>query len=205
MSKIDIARLVEASLRLSTTVDSGILFSKSSAILGLSCSDPYQSKSRDFYKYYNASFPMSPGSGSFSKNKSLRLVVQEGDKKEDLYWELWDSSRLLQVKDLKKIHTSLAGHAAFGRAAWSFDEKYVIYVAETISKKSASFWSGEEDIGNANLYKENFGEGLKHLSNPKLFLYNVQENSVKNIETGDGFYPGQAYFRPDSEDRKSVV
>ena len=200
MSKgLDIAKLVEASARLYVSVDSGTLLSSSSAVLGLSCGDPYQSKSREFFKQYNSSFALATGSGSFSRSKALRLVVQEGEKPEELFWEVWNSTRLIQVKDLKKIHTKLAGHSCFGRAAWSTDDKYVLYIAEPTSKKSSSFWSGEENVGSANIYKETFGEGLKHLTNPTLFLYDIPENSVKEVSTFDSIYPAQPFFRPGTD------
>ena len=90
MSKnLDIVRLVEAAFRLTASVDSGVLLSPSSSIVSYSFNDPYQSKSREYYKYYNTAFALSSAKdSSFSRTRSLRLALQEADKKEELYWEL---------------------------------------------------------------------------------------------------------------------
>ena len=201
MSKaLDLVKLIESALRLSITIESGSLLSESSGILGMSVVDPCQAKSREFFKYHNCSYLLTPGSFSFSKNRKYRLAIQEGEKKEDLFWELWNNSRILQVKDLKKIHTKLSGHQAFGRVEWSYDDRYALYIAEPIEKKSSSFWSGEENVGSANLLKDNFGEGLKHLTNPKLFVYDTLENTVKEIQTPDETYPAQPFFRPGTDE-----
>lgn len=198
MSKaLEVAKLVEASLRLSISVDSGSLLSSTSALISFSCTDPYQSKPRSFTKHYNAFFPITPSKdSSFSNSRELRLALQEGEKKEDLYWELWNTSRLLKVKDLKKIHSYLAGNACFGKLAWSSDDKYVLYVAEGITKKPNGFWSGEENVGGTSVYKEHFGETLKYLTSPKLYLYDLGANEVKEVLGNDLFYPAQPCFRP---------
>ena len=197
---LELAKLLETTFRLATSVNGGILFPNSGSILLCSVHEPNQGKARYYLKYFNTNFPITAGQGSFSRSRNLRLVLQEGEKKEDLFWELWNNSRLLQVKDLKKTHTLLANHSGFGRLAWSSDDKFVLYIAEGVSKKSASFWSGEENVGNVYLHKENFGEGLRHLSEPKLFCYDLTANEVKEVVTPSNVFPAQPWFRPESNE-----
>ena len=194
--KYEIDKILESSIRNTVSVDSGILLSSSSAVLGFSCGEPNQSKSRSFYKHYNSSFLMTSDTGSFSKSKALRIVLRENQDKNQKYWEVWNSTRLTQVKNLSKIHSSLAGYLSFGGIAWSFDDKYILYVAEPIPEESSSFWSGEESLGNSNIYIENFGEGLLHLTRPRLYIYDITENSIKSIETCANIFPAQPNFHP---------
>ena len=194
--EFDIVKILESSIRNTVSVESGTLLSSSSSVLELSCGDPKQSKSRSYYKHYNSSFAMTSGTVSFSKSKALRIALQENQESNERYWEVWNSTRLIQVKSLSKIHSGLAGYACFGGIAWSSDDKHALYVAQPIHNKSSSFWSGEENLGNSNLYTENFGEGLLHLTNPTLYLYNISENSVKSIETNVDIFPAQPCFQP---------
>ena len=197
----DLARLFELTTRLSSTVDGGVLLSSNSLILRLSLNDPGQSKSRDYFKSINSNFPLtSCKESSFSLTRSFRLALQEGEKKEDICWELWSRNRLIQVKDLKKSHSVLTSSLVFGRTAWSLDDRFVVYTAESTPKKSSNFWSGEENAGNQFWYKETFGEGLKHLTEPKLFVYKIPENEVSEIKTPENVYPAHPVFRPGTHD-----
>lgn len=197
----ELAKLFEMTTRLSSTIDGGILLSSDSAILSLSVHEPSQSKSREYYKFINASFALtSSKSSSFNQSRSLRLALQEGEKKEDICWELWSKNRLLQVKDLKKSHSVLTSSLVFGKAAWTADDKFVVYTAESTPKKSSNFWSGEENAGNQFWYKETFGENLKHVSEPKLFVYKTSENEVAEIKTPENVYPAHPVFRPGTHD-----
>ena len=61
MSKaLDLVKLIESALRLSITIESGSLLSESSGILGMSVVDPCQAKSREFFKYHNCSYLLTP-------------------------------------------------------------------------------------------------------------------------------------------------
>lgn len=202
MSKgLEIAKLFENSLKLALTVESAVSFPNSGAIIAFSQQEPNQTKSRDFFKYYNTYFPLSSSVGSsFSPSRTFRLSLQEGEKKENLFWELWTPYRIRQVKDLKKIHSFLAAHPCFGRIVWSSNEKYVLYTAEAIGKKSAGFWSGEEIVGDANMLKENFGENLKNITDPRLFVYDTEMNDAKEVDIGVDVYPAQPWFKPGSSE-----
>lgn len=197
----DLAKLFETLARMSSSIDGGILTSSNSAILRLSTQDPVQSKPRDYVKFINTSFALtSCKESTFNPARNLRLALQEGEKKEDLTWELWSKSRLLQVKDLKKSHSVLASSISFGKAAWSDDSKFVVYIAENIPKKSASFWSGEENSGNQHVYKENFGEGLKHIVDPSLYVYKIDSNEVSQIKHPQNIWPAHPVFYPGTKD-----
>lgn len=197
----ELAKLLEMTTRLSSTIDGGVLLSSNSAILSLSVHEPSQSKSREYYKLVNTNFALTSCKlSSFNQDRSLRLALQEGEKKEDLCWELWSKNRLLQVKDLKKSHSVLTSSLVFGKTAWSADNKFVVYSAESTPKKSSNFWSGEENSGNQFWYKETFGENLKHISEPKLFVYKTTENEVAEVKTPENVYPAHPVFRPGTHD-----
>ena len=195
------AKLFETIARLSATIESGVLLNSSSMILKISVDEPSQGKCRGYFKSINCNFALtSCKESSFSHSRLLRLALQEGDKEEDISWELWSRNRIVQVKDLKKSHSVLTSSPAFGKISWSTDDKFVAYTAEDTPKKSSNFWSGEENSGNQFWYKETFGEGLNHLTEPKLFVYKIPENEVSEIKTPENIYPTHPVFRPGTHD-----
>ena len=59
---------------------------------------------------------------------------------------------LFKLKVSAKYHSGLAGYACFGGIAWSSDDKHITLCRTAYPDKSSSFWSGEENLGNSNLY-----------------------------------------------------
>lgn len=112
----ELTKIVEASMRLCASVSKGTLFNNSSALVKFSTEEPNQNQGRDFFKIYGQiSIPFVQGkSESFSPSRNLRLLVKEGDKKEEPVFELWDSYRLRSVKELKKVHSTIVGNSVFG-------------------------------------------------------------------------------------------
>ena len=201
MSASQVVSTLEACLRLYVNVDSGTLLSESSAILSFSIIDPYQSKSREFLKYYSCTFPCSPGKlVSFSPSRRLRLVLTEGESPQDQFWEVWSSSRMTQVKSLKKSHASLVHQTCFGKLSWSSSESHALYIAEPSAKKGGSYWSEEDPKGEQNLYRDCLGEELWTVSEPQIYLYDLCRNEVKQVGTSEEVYPAQPCFRPGTEE-----
>ena len=201
MSISTVADYLEACLHLILSVDSGVLISKDSAIISYSTLDPYQAKSKGFSKAYNCYYAMSSCIiSSFSASRNLKLSLVEGDSNQALLWETWNSSRLLKTKSLKKYHSVLANHPCFGKPTWHSNDEYMIYVADTVREKFGNFWSEEEKTGNSNLYIDKLGDELDHLLNPKLFLYDIVNNEIKEIITSDNIYPAQPNFRPGTDE-----
>lgn len=194
-----LAKLFESAARLTSTPVAGYLFPGGTA-LKYTCEEPVQGTSREFYKAVGSvDFPLFTAAlESYSPSRNLKLAVREGDKKEEQVFELWDRNRMFQVKNLKKHHSIVLKHAAFGRVAWSSDENFIAYIAEACPAKSGSFWSEEETKGNQNLYKENFGENLREITNPRLFVYNLSENSTKEVSVPENIHPAQCTFVPNT-------
>ncbi|CAG9329314.1 unnamed protein product [Blepharisma stoltei] len=198
----EISKLLESAMRLSCTVKKGILFNKTSALVKFSTDEPYQSQGRDFFKLYgfNSLLPLTQANSEYYSPSRHHKILIRGEKEEEQYIEVWDQHRLRLVKELKKVHSTIIENPVFGEISWSSDERYIVYIAEASKKKSGSFWSGEEDVGNTNLYKENFGELLFNVTNPKLYVFDIKENSISEIPLPEDIYPAQSMFRPNSYD-----
>jgi acylaminoacyl-peptidase len=196
----DVSSKLKSLTLITSLIDFGVLFSKDSLVLGMHSEDVTKSAVRSYKKFINSNFPFPTcKSFSFNQSRSLLLCFQE-ESPEDLTLELWSSSRLLQVLPLKKTHSVLTSSSPFGKPFWSHDDKFFIYSAEAIPIKSSHFWTGEENSGNQHWFKENFGEGLKHVIDPQLFLYSIEKNQVILFKTPENIWPAQAIFRPGTDE-----
>lgn len=185
----------------SSTIKSGIIFSNKSFIIEKSVQEVHQEKSRLFYISISSSFPLvSSKESSFSSTRSLRLLMQEDEITKSQYWELWSSVRLLKVKSLKSIHNYFGHVSAFGKPRWSDNDKYVSYIAEPINPSSSSFWSSEENPGKKFIFKDDFGECMRNITNPSLYLYDIDLNDIKIINVSPCIWPAQPVFRPGTND-----
>lgn len=194
---MSVADTLEACLRLQTSIDSGVLFSNSSAILSFSTLDPYQSRSREFLKYFSCDFPCSPSKlSSFSPSRKFRICMNEVES--EAFWEIWNNARLIQCKSMKTAHSTCVNHPCFGKVSWSGSEKYVIYIANATVKKSGSFWSDCEIKG--NFFTDSLGEELLNVVNPEMFVYEIATNTIRNLVVSNDIYPAQPCFHPLSDE-----
>ena len=186
---------------LSASIKSGTIFPNKSLIIERSVLEVHQEKYQSYYISISSSFPLvSNKESSFNSTRSLRLLLQEDDATKSQYWELWSAVRILKVKSLNSIHNYFGHVSAFGKPQWSDDNKYVSYIAEPIPATSSSFWTNEENSGKQYIFKDDFGEFMRNLTDPSLYLYNIDLNDVRMVKVSESIWPAQPVFRPGTND-----
>jgi len=129
-----------------------------------------------------------------SPSRNYRLVVREGEKKEQNFFELWNKQRIIAVKDLKAEHRQVLIDDQFGQVSWSSDERSILYIAEKKRAEEVSIWDSE--AGSKNLYRENLGENLAHVSDPGLFVFHWEEKKVEAVPVPPDVLPAFPAFHP---------
>jgi acylaminoacyl-peptidase len=191
--------ILESIYRLSRTPASGLILGPTSAQLTFSQHDPRQGKAFRFTEVYSPN-PLGQImtdkviADQYSPSRQLRLVVREGEKKEQQFFELWNQHRLLAVKDLKAEHHQVIIDDQFGQVSWSPDEKSILYIAEKKKPEEVSVWDADEST--KNVYRENFGETLTHVTDPGLFLFNWADRSVQAMPVPSDVFPAYPTFHP---------
>lgn len=93
-----------------------------------------------------------------SGQKTIAFTTGEGKSN---YIEVVASENVIKI-DAGDLHGKVIGDSWFGSVSWSFDERYVTYVAQPKAvKKTSSF---EEDVSNKFDYIEDWGEKMDGLS-----------------------------------------
>ncbi|KIK66347.1 hypothetical protein GYMLUDRAFT_38158 [Collybiopsis luxurians FD-317 M1] len=136
----------------------------------------------------------------YSPSKKLKAVLRETgeDKDKKRFVEVWKDDTLLACKDVTDKHGIFFGDDFFSSLRFSPSEKSLIYTAEKkkdTSKNSASKFK----------YQQPFGEGLVGKSNPVLFLYEWESDTLFTLQHNAPVWFGQAVFDPHREDRLFVT
>lgn len=191
-------KLLTQIFRMTTFCTGGTILPQNSALLKLQTNDPVTSQFREFSELHGVSkSPILSGKVvSYSPLRSSVALFREGEKKEETILEVWRNNRILFSKQLKGIHSVLITNSTIARVAWSSDENYLAYIAEAKPPKKASFWAEEEGAGKDYLFRQDFGETLRDVTHPRLFIVNINTEEVKEIEVPSHVYPAQPVFRP---------
>lgn len=203
--KKSLTALLDGVLKLSWTPKTGLLMSKTTAIVNYVAHEPIQGEQRHFSQLYTAAGayslpPVNKAIAVFhSPSREKRLVVREKeDNKAQVTLELWDRSRLYAAKDMKNVHQHFLNTAVLGTVAWSQSEDLVAYIAERKEVKTASFWSEDasDGLGDQFLYKETLGERHEEACNPGLFVLNTNTAEVREVPVPAEVFPAQPCFHP---------
>uniref|UniRef100_A0A7E4VQQ4 acylaminoacyl-peptidase n=1 Tax=Panagrellus redivivus TaxID=6233 RepID=A0A7E4VQQ4_PANRE len=110
----------------------------------------------------------------------------------------------------KKAHGVVYLNGDFGGAAFSPDNKYLVYTAER-DLKPIEFFDADltekekeekekQAIGEKFLWKETFGEQTGDVTNPVLVILTIETGEVKVVESvPKGLYPTQKFFTSDGQ------
>lgn len=195
-------KLLTQILRMSTSSQGGVILPRNTAYLKFQTSDPTTSSFREFSELHGPhNLPLLTGKCiSYSPQRTSIALFREGEKKEETILEIWRNNRIIFAKQLKGVHSVLITNPTLARVAWSSDENYLAYIAESKPAKKASFWTDEEGAGQDYLYKQDFGETLRDVTNPRLFLVNISSEEVKELDVPSHVYPAQPVFRPGTQE-----
>jgi acylaminoacyl-peptidase len=177
---------------------SGWILNNTSAIVKYYTCDPISTSYREIYHTYGAvSMPIVSGSiVTYTPSRQLFAVFREGSRQETIL-EIWRENRLTSVKLLEQ-HKQIITNSALGYFTWSSDETLLAYVAENADQPAGSFWSKSAGAGKEHYIKQNFGENMLNISDPRIFIYNIQTQTLETFEPPCDVYTAQPVFRPRS-------
>jgi acylaminoacyl-peptidase len=158
---------------------------------------------------------------------------RKGEKNEkDLFIEVWNESHgFVSSKKISDKVSKVYNDPTFGPASWSKDESKIVFVGEKPEPAAyKNFWEDEtapkkEEGGEVEEkkdekpkdtphwqdekfeFKDDFGETLTGKKRPTLFIFDVKENTINEVQgintLGDGFvYPAFPIF---DEHSKGIV
>ncbi|PWA03365.1 hypothetical protein BB558_000474 [Smittium angustum] len=147
----------------------------------------------------------------------LRSTETKGSKKR--FVEVWENNVLEKSMEVTNIHGEFYADETFGGVAWSPSGRYIAYVAEPKefdAFKPRGFKKNEENensfggMADPRRYEfnEDYGETFTGKRPPVLFVVDVDEESIKQVEGELGgrkdISPGQPIWMKETESEELV-
>jgi len=148
---------------------------------------------------------------AISSTGTQRALIRK--KQDKVTLEIWGKNKLIQSIRISELHGNLYTDAQFTLKplVWSKNEKRILYVAEKKEAKIPKFFdkiSNEEDaekILENYFYKQDLGEGYNKKYSPTLFLYDIEDHNLYQVENvSEDIIPTYVSFA-DNEGTKIIL
>ncbi|EAR93056.2 prolyl oligopeptidase family protein (macronuclear) [Tetrahymena thermophila SB210] len=144
----------------------------------------------------------------YSPERSLKAVIQSvQDKTKTKNFsviEIYKGEDIVSQVNLQEMHEKILDDPIVGNAiVWNKKETKFLYIAQVKAKPTKNYFEVEEDkdlddVNRTYNLDSDFGEGMNGITKAHLFEYNIESQTLSQIEIPENIFPSNPQYLDES-------